>query len=101
MIINGLIWDIWNIQHITAHGVTTDEVEEVLGNPYVELRGRFGRHILIGKTDTGRFLRVIIGQIQDNDIHYVISAFDASKENKNLYSSLYPEGRSYAEREDK
>jgi uncharacterized DUF497 family protein len=100
MVINGLIWDIWNIQHITIHGVTTDEVEEVLGNPYVELRGRFGRHMMIGKTDTGRLLRVIIEQRQDNDIYYVISAFDASKENRRLYVSLYAEGRPYAQHED-
>jgi len=55
-----IIWDDENIVHIARHGVTPDEAEEVLtGASTVTFPGRKGRIIAVGRTMSGRPLRVI------------------------------------------
>jgi hypothetical protein len=45
--------------HIYNHGVTEEEVEEVLRRPGEDRRGREGSRVAIGQTQPGRSLRVI------------------------------------------
>jgi hypothetical protein len=45
--------------HIYNHGVTEDEVEDVLRYPGEDRLGREGSRVAIGQTRTGRCLRVI------------------------------------------
>lgn len=45
--------------HIYNHGVTEEEVAEVLRRPGEDRRGREGSRVAIGQTRAGRSLRVI------------------------------------------
>lgn len=55
-----------NVQHIAEHGVTTDEVEEVLSDPDAALgRSRStGRPVAFGWTSTGKHL-IVVFEISD------------------------------------
>ena len=47
--------------HIARHGVTVEEVEEVVfGRPLIQ-RSRQQRFRLMGQTDAGRYLTVFLG----------------------------------------
>ncbi len=87
MTINGLVWDIDNIQHITKHEVTQDEVEEVINGMYIVLQGRWTRDVVIGATKTGRILKIVLA-LQDNDFFYVVTAFEAKKAEVVLYKQM-------------
>ena len=45
--------------HCIAHGVTEQEVREVLGAPLEDWAGREGARIALGQTEAGRYLQVI------------------------------------------
>jgi hypothetical protein len=45
--------------HIHGHGVSEQEVEDVLTSPGEDRPGREGSRIAIGQTRTGRYLRVV------------------------------------------
>lgn len=62
--------------HIHEHGVTEDEVEDVLRNPVEERPGRGSSQVVIGATEAGRILRVVYAP--DPDLHalFVITAYD-------------------------
>ena len=84
LFIKRLIWDEWNIAHIARHAVTPEEVEQVaLGDVLVQ-KGKKGRTALIGPTESGRILRVIIDP-DEKGIYYPVTAHTASKKDKELY----------------
>jgi uncharacterized DUF497 family protein len=59
-----------NVQHIAEHGITMDEVEEILlneDNPTGESRST-GRPITFGMTSTGKKLAVVWEQALDNPL---------------------------------
>ena len=45
--------------HIYEHGVSEEEVEEVLANPADEFSGRGDSRIALGQTEAGRYLQVV------------------------------------------
>lgn len=45
--------------HIYNHGISEDEVEAVLRKPGEDRPGREGSRVAVGKTDSGRYIRVI------------------------------------------
>jgi hypothetical protein len=47
------------LPHIYRHGVSEEEVEDVLRKPMEDRLGREGSRIALGKTEGGRYLRVI------------------------------------------
>ena len=56
-----LLFDDWNEDHIAQHSVIPEEVEEVcLTAPFVS-KTRGGRLRVIGQTEAGRYLTIIIG----------------------------------------
>jgi uncharacterized DUF497 family protein len=72
------IWVVWdleddlegNLHHIAEHGVTRDEVEQVLRNPIaVESSRSSGRPIAFGETDTGRLIAAIYEEISDDTVY--------------------------------
>ena len=79
-----LDWDDWNEEHIARHGVTPAEVEEVTANRPFTTRGRKDRYRLIGQTDAGRLLTVIIAP-RDSGAAYVLTARDATREERRAY----------------
>ncbi len=62
--------------HIYNHGVTEDEVEEVLRTPGEDRRGREGSRVAIGQTRAGRSLRVIYVPDPEPESIFVITAYE-------------------------
>jgi uncharacterized protein len=54
-------WDDDNIEHIARHGVEPEDAEEAVGDPgRVTRRRRGGRLVVIGATEAGRVLVVVL-----------------------------------------
>lgn len=66
--------------HIYEHGVTEEEVEEVLRHPADDFPGRGSSRIALGTTDSGRPLQVVYAP--DHDAHgvFVVTAYDLKGE---------------------
>ena len=65
-----------DLPHIYKHGVTEDEVEDVLLNPDEDRAGRDNSRVAIGQTQNGRYLQVIyIRDPQPNSV-FVITAYE-------------------------
>ena len=62
--------------HIYKHGVTENEVEEVLEKPGEDRPGREGSRICIGQTRNGRYLRVIYVPDPVPQSVFVITAYE-------------------------
>ena len=82
MEIRGFQWNVEIVAHISRHGVTPEEIEEIAfeGSPYIR-RGRQGRRYLYGRTIGGRYLFVLVGKGQAK----VITARDMDTKEKRLY----------------
>lgn len=80
-----MIWDLpedpnGNVQHIAAHNITVDEVEEVLLDRDSEdtISRSSDRPITFGYTSSGRYLAVVWEHVDDNPLTiYPITAYDA------------------------
>ena len=62
--------------HTYGHGVTEEEVAEVLRRPGEDRPGREGSRVAIGKTAGGRYLRVIYVLDPEPGSAFVITAYD-------------------------
>jgi hypothetical protein len=62
--------------HIQKHGISESEVEEVLASPGEDRPGRDGARIAIGRTLSGRLLRVIYVSDPQPDSYFVITGFE-------------------------
>jgi hypothetical protein len=62
--------------HIHDHGVTEAEVHEALNRPMLQTCGRDESTILIGRTISGRVLKVIFTDARDGDGIFVITAYE-------------------------
>ncbi len=65
-----------NIEHIAEHGLTPDDVEEVLFNPLDrDVSRSSGLPIVFGFTPDGRYILVVYEQIDDVTI-YPVTAYE-------------------------
>src|SRR4051794_30634274 len=81
-----LSWDDWNLEHVTKHGITVDEVEEVLsGSP--EFRESYkGRLLAVGPTRSGSLVAVAIGPDPiEPHVYYPFSARPISNQDRRWY----------------
>ena len=62
--------------HIYGHNVSESEVESVLRRPGEDRPGRDGSRAAIGRTSSGRLLRVIYVPDPEPDSVFVISAYE-------------------------
>lgn len=62
--------------HIYNHGVTEDEVEEVLTLPGEDRQGSEGSRIAIGQTAAGRYLRIVYVPDPEPSSVFVITAYE-------------------------
>jgi len=82
-----VIWDMdddpdGNVQHCAQHGVTPDEVVEVLQNASdTDVSRSSGNPVVFGDTSTGRHLIVVYEEI-DADTVYPITAYDVPERNR-------------------
>ena len=69
-------WTTWEVEHIAAHGVTPQEVEEVLLPPYRMERLDADVQALWGQTLAGRFLFVLVTESIRGQRLFVVTARD-------------------------
>ena len=62
--------------HIYNHGVTEDEVEDILRRPGEDRLGQEGSRVTIGQTRGGRYLRVIYVPDPEPESIFVITAYE-------------------------
>jgi uncharacterized DUF497 family protein len=81
---DAIFWDLdddphGNVQHCAEHGVTKEEVEEVLENAVdVDVSRSTGRPVIFGDTSTGRHLMVVYESVDGHTV-YPITAYDAPR----------------------
>lgn len=79
-----IVWDLdddpsGNVRHCAGHGVTKQEVEQVLLNPQDTDESRSsGFPVVFGDTTAGRHLIVVYEEI-DTDTAYPITAYDVPR----------------------
>jgi uncharacterized DUF497 family protein len=79
-----LAWDEINEAHIARHGVIREEVEEVVRNaPYIT-KSRNKTYRVIGQTDGGRYLTVIVAR-EPRGPFFVVTARDADAPERRAY----------------
>ena len=71
--------------HIYNHGVTEDEVADVLRRPGEDRLGREGSRVAVGQTRAGRFLRVIYVPDPEPDSIFVITAYELRRKPLTAY----------------
>jgi hypothetical protein len=62
------------LPHIYKHGISEQEVAEVLSRPGEDRRGREGSRVAIGQTQAGRYLRVIY--VAEQTGVFVVTAYE-------------------------
>jgi hypothetical protein len=85
MEIHAFSWNEDNIEHISNHGVTPEEIEEIVfeGTPYIR-KGKQGKRYLYGKTVGGRYLFVVYVPVGKAKVR-VVTARDMDAKEKRLY----------------
>jgi len=83
MLIKNLIWDEWNIDHIARHGVKPEEAEQVCTGKYFIKRGRNGTYMVIGQTQTGRYLTLLLSP-RGSGKFYPVTARDSDYKERKL-----------------
>jgi hypothetical protein len=71
--------------HIYEHGVTEDEVEQVLRGSGEDLPARRGARMKLGQTATGRYLQVIYALDEDGQGVFVITAYELGSKAKKAF----------------
>lgn len=71
----------WNdpetgLPHIYDHGVTEDEVQQVLGRPGLDYPERRNSRVRLGQTSVGRHLKVVYVPDQDGQGAFVVTAYE-------------------------
>ena len=84
MFFHAIIWDLdddtnGNVFHCAEHGVTKEEVEEVLENPEdLDLSRASGCPVVFGSTRAGRHL-MIVYEVIEKDAVYPITAYEVPR----------------------
>lgn len=85
MVIQNLIWDEWNVEHIARHNVKPEEVEEVCGSRKIFISKVGGqKKRIIGQTLSGRYLTIFLADKDENN-YYVVTARDATAKERRQY----------------
>jgi len=84
MTIQNLIWDEWNVEHIARHGVKPEEVEQVCRSNYFFTKGRQNTYRVIGQTQGGRYLTIILAPRGQGDF-YPVTARDADNKERRRF----------------
>jgi hypothetical protein len=62
--------------HIHRHGVTEEEVGDVMRQPFEDRPGREGSRVALGQTSAGRYLRIIYVPDPEPASVFVITGYD-------------------------
>jgi hypothetical protein len=89
----GYDWDDYddergNVQHLAPHGITPDEAEEVHVNGGVfvpNARGKSGDWKLVGKTDAGRALTLVLSYEEDRRLIRFFTGWECTQNERTRY----------------
>jgi hypothetical protein len=73
------------LPHIFDHGVTEDEVQQVLSRPGEEHAGTDHSRIRLGQTEAGRYLQVVYVPDPGGESAFVVTAYDLTPNAKRAY----------------
>jgi len=62
--------------HIYDHGVTEEEVRQVLSRPGLNLRAERNARSIMGQTLAGRYLKIVVVPDAGGDRGFVVTAYD-------------------------
>ena len=81
-----LVWDASNVEHISRHNVSPDEVEQAVFGPSCHIRRGKGEGIYyaFGLAEGGRHLFIVMRDLPGG-VGRVISARDMSHKERKLY----------------
>ena len=74
-------------EHIARHHVRVEEAEAVVFGRHIALRTRQRRYTLVGQTEAGRYLKVILAP-RGGGVYALVTALDASEAERRLYQRL-------------
>ena len=85
--VDRLDWDTWNLTHITKHGITREQVEQAItSNDTIARESRKNRFLVLGPTQAGLLLAVVIGPVPDEPgAFYTFSARPASRQERRYF----------------
>ena len=86
LIIETLIVEEDRSEHIAKHNVSIEEIEEVLSSDYVYKPGKPERWIIIGKTKRQKLLTIILGERPEKNTFGLVTAYPASRQERNFYN---------------
>jgi uncharacterized DUF497 family protein len=74
-----LEWDDHNINHVAEHGITDIEIDQMLSNTHILVpnKGHEPRLFLVGVTNGGRILTVVVEPTRDEGTWRPVTAWDA------------------------
>ena len=73
------------VPHIYEHGVTEDEISDVLFGPGEDLPAKRNSRMKIGQTSAGRYLQVIYVPDEDSGNVFVITAYELQGKAKTAF----------------
>jgi len=73
------------LPHIYDHGVTEEEVRQILGRPNEDFPGRDRSRIRLGQTAAGRYLQVVYVPDEEGDGVFVVTAHDLTPKAKRAF----------------
>jgi uncharacterized DUF497 family protein len=88
LVVETLVVDDHRIEHIARHQVTIDEVLEIVSGDFVYIQGHHERWLLIGKTNTGRFLTVVLGTRDGPSAYGLVTARPARTDERGFYTEF-------------
>src|SRR5215217_4857699 len=88
LVIDELIIEDDRPEHIRKHGVTVDEVVEVVSVDYVFFKGKFDRWVLIGQSEQGKFLTIVLGERETPTAFGLVTARPAHITERRFYNKI-------------
>jgi len=86
--ITELVWNEWNVEHIARHGLTPPDVEAACTGVHIATDTYKQRVLLIGTTEAGQAITVILDQIEKGQYFPVTARPASRKERQTLVAIL-------------
>lgn len=71
-------------EHIARHGVTLEEVDELVEGRFLAERTREDRYLVVGQTQAGRYLSIVIAD-RSGGVFALVTARDSTDNERRRY----------------
>lgn len=79
-------------EHISKHGISIEEVLEVITSDYLILEGKLDKSLLVGKTSKGRLITIVVGVRGGKNRYGLVTARHTKKKEELLYKENFMKG---------